>query len=137
MFWNLMSLWRISVGKELKENFMCIKVYEKLGEKNGSCKLCLMCQKEKKIEKRHEKKSERKEKWKERKIQSKECVCCGKNRSIDENEGKMGQKHYICPYFWICSTSFIDSLWNPLSFLVEPTYLQPHYNLLKDLMIHW
>ena len=73
-------------------------------------------------------KKKRKKKWKERKIQSKECVCCGKNRSIDENEGKMGQKDDICLYFWICSTSFIDSLWNPWSFLVEPTYLQPHYN---------
>ena len=41
-----------------------------------------------------EKKSEKKEKFK-----SKECVCCGKNRSIDENEGKMGQKDDICPYF--------------------------------------
>ena len=56
--------------------------------------------KEKKnTEKRHmkkmvkEKKSEKKEKFK-----SKECVSCGKkNRSMGENEGKMGQKDYICP----------------------------------------
>ena len=56
---------------------MCIKVYEKLGEKNGSCKLCLMCQKEerKKVEKRHmkkkkvkEKKSEKKEKYKAKNV---------------------------------------------------------------------
>ena len=40
---------------------------------------------------------ERKDKWKERKIQSKECAWCGKNRSIGENEGKMGQKDDICP----------------------------------------
>ena len=32
-----------------------------------------------------EKKSKKKEKFK-----SKECVCCGENRSIDENERKMG-----------------------------------------------
>ena len=139
MFWNLMSLWRISVGEELKENIMCIKVQEKLvEEKNGSCKLCLMCQREKKnVEKRHMKKVWKKRKEKKRKIQSKECVCCGKNGSKDENKGKIGQKDDICPYFWICSISFIDSLWNLLSFLIEPTYLQPHYNLLKDLMIHW
>ena len=44
---------------------MCIKVQEKLvEEKNGSCKLCLMCQKEKKKcrKETHEKKIERKEK---------------------------------------------------------------------------
>ena len=83
-----------------------MQVYESVGEfgrKIGSCKLCLMCQeKEKKrkknTEKRHmkkmvkEKKSEKKEKFK-----SKECVQSGENRSIGENEGKMGQKDYICP----------------------------------------
>ena len=54
--------------------------------------------KEKKVDKRHmKKKSERKEKWKERK--SKECAWCGENRSICENEGKMGQKDDICPFF--------------------------------------
>ena len=74
-------------------------------EKNESCKLCLMCQKrrEKKSRKEthEEKKSERKEKWKELKIQSKECVCCGKNRSIDENEGKMGQKDDIYAHIFL------------------------------------
>ena len=49
---------------------------------------------EKKIVK--EKKSEKKEKFK-----SKECVSCEKkkkeDRSMGENEGKMGQKDYICP----------------------------------------
>ena len=30
------------------------------------------------VEKETHEKNERKEKWKERKIQSKECVCCGK-----------------------------------------------------------
>ena len=49
---------------------------------------------EKKIVK--EKKSEKKEKFK-----SKECVSCEKkNRSMGENEGKMGQKEYICPYIF-------------------------------------
>ena len=81
-------------------------MYESVGEfgrKIGSCKLCLMCQeKEKKnTEKRHmkkkmvkEKKSEKKEKFK-----SKECVRCGENRSIGENEGKRGQQDDICPKF--------------------------------------
>ena len=44
---------------------MCIKVYEELGEKNGSYKLCLMCQKEEKKstkETHGKKKGERKEK---------------------------------------------------------------------------
>ena len=80
---------------------MCIKVYEKLGEKNGSCKLCLMCQKEekKKVEKRHMKKKRVKEKKgeKKEKFKSKECAQCGENRSMGKNEGKMGQKDYICP----------------------------------------
>ena len=68
MFWNLMSLWRISVGEELKENIMCIKVHEKLvEEKNGSCKLYLMCQKKRKnVETRHMKKI-----WKKRKVKRK------------------------------------------------------------------
>ena len=39
-----------------------------------------------------EKKSDKKEKFK-----SKECAYCGENRSIGENEGKMGQKDDICP----------------------------------------
>ena len=39
-----------------------------------------------------EKKGEKKEKFK-----SKECARCGENRSISENEGKMGQKDDICP----------------------------------------
>ena len=44
-------------GGGIKENIMCMKVWEKLLEKNWSCKLCLMCQRRKKIiEKRHEKK---------------------------------------------------------------------------------
>ena len=50
-----------------------------------------------------EKNDERKEKVKrkKKKIQSKECAWCEKNRSIGENEGKLGQKDEICPYFWI------------------------------------
>ena len=94
---------------------------------------------EKNVEKRYmKKKLKEKKSEKERKIQSKECAWCEKNRSIGENEGKMGQKDDICLYIfiWICFTSFIDFLWKPLSFLVEPTYIQSHYNLLKDLMIH-
>ena len=78
---------------------MCMKVQEKVvEEKNESCKLCLMCQRKKNIEKIHmkkklkEKKGEKKEKFK-----SKECAQCGENRSIGENEGKMGQKDDICP----------------------------------------
>ena len=69
--------------------------------------------KEKKKQKRDmkkkvkEKKGEKKEKFK-----SKECAQCGENRSIGENEGKWAKKmryaHNI--YFYICSTSFIDSL---------------------------
>ena len=78
---------------------MCIKVYEKLVEKNGSCKLCLMCQgrKRKKKQKRSmKKKIERKERRKE-KFKNKECAQSGENRSIGENERKMGQKDDICP----------------------------------------
>ena len=80
-------------------------MYESVGEigrRNGSWKFCLMCQgkkRKKKIQKRDtwekivkEKKSEKKEKFK-----SKECVRCGENRSISENEGKMGQKDDIWP----------------------------------------
>ena len=70
-----MSLWRISVGKELKENIMCIKVHEKLvEEKNGSCKLCLMCKREKKCRKETWKKIERKKKVK-RKKNTKRKMC--------------------------------------------------------------
>ena len=56
-------------GGGIKENIMCMKVWEKLvEEKNGSCKLCLMCQgkKRRKIETRHEKKI-----WKKRKVKRK------------------------------------------------------------------
>ena len=52
-------------GGGIKENIMCMKVWEKLvEEKNGSYKLCFdVSKKEKKIKKRHEKKKiERKEK---------------------------------------------------------------------------
>ena len=45
------------------------------------------------------KKFERKEKWKERKIQKQRMCMLWENRSIDENEGKMGQKDDICLYF--------------------------------------
>ena len=67
-------------GGGIKENIMCMKVWEKVVEKNRSCKLCLMCQgrkRRKKIEKKtierkkilKEKKGEKKEKFK-----SKECA---------------------------------------------------------------
>ena len=78
-------------------------VYESVGEigrKKMGVVNCVWCvkKKRKKIEKRHMRKNcERKEKWKERKIQSKEGVRCGENRSIGENEGKMGQQDDICP----------------------------------------
>ena len=77
-------------------------VYESVGEfgrKIGSCKLCLMCQEKKNTEKRHMKKKMVKEKKSEKKdkFKSKECVSCEENRSMGENEGKMGQKDYICP----------------------------------------
>ena len=53
-----------------------------------------------------EKKGEKKEKFK-----SKECAQSGENRSIGENEGKMGQKDDMPIIFiFICSTSFMDSL---------------------------
>ena len=46
---------------------MCMKVWEKLvEEKNGSCKLCLMCQGKKYILK--EKKGEKKEKFKSKEM---------------------------------------------------------------------
>ena len=49
-------------GGGIKEKIMCMKVWENLVEKIGSCKLCLMCQEKKIIEKRHMKKNfERKE----------------------------------------------------------------------------
>ena len=89
-------------GGGIKENIMCMKVWEKLVEK-WEWKILLDVSRKKKkgknTEKRHmrkkivkEKKSEKKEKFK-----SKECVRCGENRSICENEGKMGQKDDICP----------------------------------------
>ena len=79
---------------------MCMKVWEKLVEKMGVEKFawCVKERKEKNIEKRHmkknlkEKKGEKKEKFK-----SKEYACCEENRSISENEGKMGQQDDICP----------------------------------------
>ena len=75
------------------------EIGRKMGVKNFAW--CVKERKEKKkIQKRDtwekkivkEKKSEKKEKFK-----SKECVRCGENRSIGENEGKMGQKDDICP----------------------------------------
>ena len=55
-----------------------------------------------KEEKKYRKETHEKKKWKKRKVKrkknTKQRMCmCGKNRSIDENEGKMGQKDYICP----------------------------------------
>ena len=60
---------------------------------------CAWCVKErKKMEKRHEKKKlKEKKSEKKEKFKSKECEYCGENRSIGENEGKMGQKDDICP----------------------------------------
>ena len=89
-------------GGGIKENIMCMKVWEKLLEKNWSCKLCLMCQKrEKNVEKRHMKKNLKERKMKRKKnTKQRMCMMWKKNRSIGENEGKMGQKDDICPYFF-------------------------------------
>ena len=56
--------------------------------------------KKKNVEKGHMKKNLKEKKSEKKKIQSKECAWCEKNRSIGENEGKMGQKDDICPYFF-------------------------------------
>ena len=92
---------------------MCIKVHEELvEEKNGSCKLCLRCQREKNVEKRHmkkklkEKKSEKKEKYKAKNMHDVKKI-----EAQVRMKGKWAKKViYAHIYFFICSTSFIDSL---------------------------
>ena len=82
---------------------MCMKVWENLVEKIGSCKLCLKCQGKKK----NNRKETHGKKWKKRKVKRKKntkqimCMMWEKNRSIGENEGKMGQKDDICPYIFL------------------------------------
>ena len=89
-------------GGGIKRKYYVYKGAWEIGKrKNGSCKLCVMCQKEKKIyeENRHMKKK-MKEKKSEKKKNTKQRMCMlWENRSIDENEGKMGQKDDICPYY--------------------------------------
>ena len=62
---------------------------------------------------------------------------CGKGSSSIVIMKEMGQKDEICPYFWdyalLVQRFFVKKLY---PFLVELNDLQPHYNLLKDLMIH-
>ena len=79
MFWNLMSLWRISVGEELKENIMCIKVHEKLVEEKMGVVNCVWCVKEKKSRKgTHEKKLKEKKSEKKEKYKAKNMYVVGK-----------------------------------------------------------
>ena len=67
-----------------------------------------------------------KEKWKDRKIQKQRMCKIERSRSIGYNEGKWAKKMIYAYIFRICFTSFIDSLWKLLSFLVEFIDLQPH-----------